>query len=101
MPRRTTQIPRYVFAALFLVLELPVLAPFLVGAVVTRALSALVDGARHVARVVIPRWPCERRRGTPGLATAATHRDTSRAHSSGPAHSSSRLASSSIRSSRV
>jgi hypothetical protein len=52
MPRRTNQIPRYVFAGLFLVLELPVLAPFVIGAVVMRALSALVDGARHVARVV-------------------------------------------------
>ena len=52
MQSRTNPIPRYVFAALFVVLELPVLVPLVVGAVVTRALLALFDGAGRVGRVV-------------------------------------------------
>jgi hypothetical protein len=51
MQRSTNPIPRYAFAALFLVLELPVLVPLVIGALVTRALLALFDGARRVGRV--------------------------------------------------
>jgi hypothetical protein len=40
MQSPTNPIPRYVFAPLLLVLELPVLVPLVVGAVVTQALSA-------------------------------------------------------------
>jgi hypothetical protein len=43
MHRRTNPIPRYLFAALFLAMELPVLAPLIVGAAVTRTLVALID----------------------------------------------------------
>jgi hypothetical protein len=52
MQRRTHPLPRYVFTALLLVLEVPVLIPLVIGAVVTRVLLALVDGARHVRRLV-------------------------------------------------
>jgi hypothetical protein len=69
MPRRTNQIRRYVFAALFLVLELPVLAPFVIGAVVTRALLALFDGLRRVGRGVSRAGHALDGPGAPGLAT--------------------------------
>ena len=54
MQSRTNPIPRYVFAALLLVFGLPVLVPLVVGAVVTRGLLTIFDGARRAGRVVSP-----------------------------------------------